>query len=154
MQLNFGIKLYYNKIKERINWFLFILGLIFSINSYGQNNKTCDEELLGKSFISDGQDHQFLVRYSKPARLYVVFYPQFTYRIAVCCDNKELPVEFKIIDRKGTVQYTNADKNYVRTWDFQFSSIMNAIMELKLATNKIEEKSMRIVIGYQTLKTQ
>lgn len=154
MQLNYGIKLFYNRAKERINWFLFLLVLFFSIHSYGQNNKACEEELLGKSFISDGQDHQVLVRNSKPTRLNTVFYPQFKYRLVICCDNKQLPVEFKLMDAKGTVHYTNANKDYIRIWDFQFASVMNAVLELKLTDSKFKDENIRILIGYQTLKNQ
>jgi hypothetical protein len=130
------------------------MGLVFSISVYGQTDKTCMDELLGKSFISDGQDHMILVRNNRPTRLYVVFYPQFRYKLVVCCNNKSLPVEFKLLDNKGTVHFSNANKDYIRIWEFQFTSIMNAVVEIKLADTKIKEENIRLLIGYQTLKAQ
>ena len=154
MQLIYGIKLFSNQYKKMLKWSIFLIGLVFSLNTVGQTDKTCLNELLGKSFISDGQDHQVIVRCNRPTKLNVVFYPQFRYKIVVCCTNKRMPIEFKLLDNKGTVHFSNANKDYIRSWEFQFSSIMNAVVEINLTDAKIKEENIRILIGYQTLKAQ
>ena len=140
-------------MREKSKWMNLLLALCFSMNSYSQNFKVCEEELPDRSFISDGQDHQVLLRYNKITKLNIVFYPQFRYRLVLCCHDKSLPVEFKLMDTKGSIHYTNANKDYIRTWDFQFTSIMNAIVELKLADTHIKEENVEIFISYQTFKT-
>jgi len=124
--------------------------MVFSVNSYGQNKSKgfCQEDLLGKSYISDGQDHQVLLRNGKAAKFVVVFYPQFRYKIVICSNNKQLPIELKLSDSNGKEYFTNVNKNYAREWEFQHSSIMNATIELKLTDIKKEE-NIRLLIGYQ-----
>lgn len=126
----------------------------FCAQTSAQTNKSpkfCQEELLGKSFISDGQDHSTLLRKNKSARFYVVFYPQFRYKLVVCTNNKQEPVEFRVMDNNGKIFFSNADKDYIRTWEFQYSSLMNAIIEVKLAGNEAKEEDLRLFIGYKSL---
>ena len=133
---------------------LILVILVYSVNSYGQNNKNsifCQEELLGKSFISDGQDHQVLLKSAKTTKFNIVFYPKFRYKLVICSNNKLLPIEFKLLDNSGTIYFSNVDKKYVREWEFQYSSIINAIVELKLIDNKVKEENIRLLIGYQPL---
>ena len=142
---------------KRLKLVSFIFVLIFSVNSYGQNNKSnkfCQEDFLGKTFISDGLDHQVLVKKGKPSKFYVVFYPQFKYKLVICSNNKELPIEFKLFDNNGTVFFSNEDKKYTREWEFQYASIMNAVVELQIAGENIKEESVRLIIGYQSIKNQ
>jgi hypothetical protein len=120
----------------------------------GQSNKKpkfCQEGLLGKSFISDGQDHIALLRKNKTAKFYVVFYPQFRYKLVVCSNSKQLPVEFRVMDSNGKIFFSNADKDYIREWEFQYSSLMNAIIEVKLTGNEVKEENLRLLIGYKSL---
>lgn len=137
----------------RLNILIALLVLL-ATNVVAQNNKgtkLCQQELLGKSFISDGQDHQALLVSNRTTKFNVVFYPKFRYNLVVCSNNKQLPIDIKISDTNGTVFYTNADKNYTRQWELQYSSIMNAIVELKITDPSIKEESIQLLIGYRPL---
>jgi hypothetical protein len=141
-------------IEKLIIIFLFIY--ISHTCIYGQNEKRysyCQSEVLGKSFISDGQDHQVLVKNGKVSKLFIVFYPQFSYQVVICCNNKKTPIAFKLADNNGNIQFSNANKAYIRAWEFQFSSLMNAVIELNLIDTKIKEENITVLIGYKMLKT-
>ena len=116
-----------------------------------KNTKFCQEELLGKSFISDGQDHSAILRKNKPAKFYMVFYPKFRYKLVVCSNSKQEPVELRVMDNNGKIFFSNADKDYIREWEFQYSSLMNAIIEVKIPGNEAKEENIRLIIGYKTL---
>jgi hypothetical protein len=141
---------------KEIKWSIFFITLMLSMTAFGQtekNSNDCSKQFLGKSFISDGQDHHVVVKGSKYSKLFIVFYPQFNYRIAICCKDKNTRIEFKLTDNNENLLFSNVNKDYIRVWDFQFSSIMNATIELKLADNSVNEENINIVIGYQTSKT-
>lgn len=116
-----------------------------------RGSKFCQEELPGKSFISDGQDHSVLLRKNKPARFHVVFYPQFRYKLVVCTENKLDTVIVTVMDNHGKIFFSNADKDYIRKWEFQYSSLMNAIIEVKTPGNKTKDENIRLFIGYKSL---
>jgi hypothetical protein len=143
-------------VMEDIKWFIFLIILMWPIFSFGQNEKNandCSKQVLGQSFISDGQDHQIVVKGSKYSKLFIVFYPQFNYRISICSKNANTRIEFKLTGNNENLLFSNVNKDYIRIWDFQFSSIMNAVIELKLADNSINEENINILIGYQASKT-
>lgn len=117
-----------------------------------QTHKECFALLKSHGFISDGQDHQAQIKNNRYTKLYVVFYPQFQYRIVICCDNKYTPIEFNLKDNNGNSLFSNLNKDYIRTWDFQFSSIMNAVIELKLSKEYVKEENTHIMIGYKSIK--
>jgi hypothetical protein len=139
---------------KRIFWHITLAMIFFSINSYGQTKgvKFCQEDLLGKSFVSDGQGHQVLLKKGKTSKFFVVFYPQFRYKLVICSNNNELPIEVRIADRNGKEYYTNVDKKYTREWEFQYSSIMNATVELKPAEVCKEDENIKLLIGYQLIQ--
>ena len=128
--------------------------LIFSLNSYAQarNKNTSCAFLLDKQFVTDGMDHQLLLKPNKYNRLNVVFYPRFKYRLVVCNANKTLPIEWRLLDQNGLECFVNTDKNYVRSWDFQFTSIMNGIIEFKLVNQIPQEDVINLIVGYQIIE--
>ncbi len=139
---------------KRIFWHITLAMTFFSVNSYGQTKgvKFCQEDLLGKSFVSDGQDHQVLLKKGKTSKFFVIFYPQFRYKLVICSNNKQLPIEVKIADSSGKEYYSNVNKKYTREWEFQYSSIMNATVELKTTEASAEDENTRLLIGYQLIQ--
>src|SRR6266540_1561308 len=125
------------------NLVLILLLLVFSANTVAQNNKgvqLCQGTILGDKFISDGQNHQALLVSGKTTKFNVVFYPKFRYKLVVCSNHKQVSIDIKVTNTNGTVFFSNADKDYSRQWEFQYSSIMNALVELKLADPNIMEE--------------
>lgn len=135
------------------NLVLIVLLLVFSANAVAQNKgvQLCQGAILGEKFISDGQNHQALLVSAKTTKFNVVFYPKFRYKIVVCSNHKQVSIDMKVTNANGTVYFSNADKDYTRQWEFQYSSIMNAMVELKLADPNIKEESIQLLIGYQPL---
>jgi hypothetical protein len=82
--------------------------------------KICKVELT--PFIHDGNYHAAILTEGEEAELYKTFYSDTEYRIAVCGSDALPNVEFKVIDEKKNVLYTNKDHNFARYWDFKLES--------------------------------
>lgn len=140
-----------------MNWLrYYTIGLLiiicYTVN--GQPNKSpkfCEGDFLGKTFISDGQDHSGLVRKNKSTKFNIVFYPQFRYKLIVCSNNQKEPLEITLTDSNGKIFFTNANKDYIREWEFQYSSLMNATIEIKLVKKETTEENIRLILGYKPI---
>jgi hypothetical protein len=139
-------------MKELKFLWIFLL-CISSVTSFSQTENDSYDcmDKLGKSFISDGQDHRLVIRNNKPTQLNIFFYPKFKYRLVACCANSKIPIELKLRDENGNVYFTNVNKNYIRVWDFRFTSITSGIIEVRLANTGVKEESLRLIIGSQPI---
>lgn len=134
---------------------LFIFIFIFSINSTAQTEReisTCTQ-LLGKSFIPDGEDHQLVLHGDRFTRLNLLFYPQFRYKLVIC-SNDHVAVEMRLTDNKGFVCYSNASNNYCNDWEFQFAGMMNGIVELRLVDKTLKQKDIKLLVGYKSINSK
>jgi hypothetical protein len=129
-----------------LNVFIFIC-LSLSIAAQKDSTKTCDGLL--KGFISDGQEYSLQNNSNHISRIDIIFYPDFSYRIILCCTPPNPKFEIKLTDEHGNTQYsTNNFKNgLVR--DFEFESIFHGqIIVKELSDVNI---SAKILIGYKKI---
>jgi hypothetical protein len=139
---------------KKLRFYTVGLLIIICCTVNGQANKGpkfCAGDLLGKAFISDGQDHSGLVRKNKSTKFNIVFYPQFRYKLIVCSNNLKEPLEITLKDSNGKIFFTNANKDYIREWEFQYSSLMNATIEIKLVKKEATEENIRLILGYKPI---
>jgi len=133
------------KLTWQLNLLISIL-LVFFEAAYSQNVKCPDTP---EKFISDGQEYLLLPKKTKPATVKVIFYPGIDYQLKICPEHPEIIVEITVTDADGTLIYTNADKKFIRFWNFKFQSLMNAVIELKIQS-KSEEEPVRLQLGFKT----
>ena len=134
----------------RIALYSLLLLLTCCLNSYCQSEEEKDDCILklGKSFISDGQDHQLVIQSNKYTKLNVIFLPQFRYRLVICNNNTKTSVEMRLKDDKGIIIYSN---NHTQDWDFQFDALLKGTIELRLSDNNSNEESISLIIGYRAM---
>ena len=128
--------------------------LFFCLNSSAQQGKNVSDciQLLGKSFVSDGQDHQLIINGVKYTKLNLLFYPQFRYKV-IACSNLNSKVEMRLTDNNGIVCYSNANNQFSNQWEFVFSNPMNATIEIRLLDSSLKEESIRLIVGYKSIVT-
>ena len=123
----------------------FILPFLFiclNINSQSQSTLSCEKEL--KGFICDTQE--YIIKASENSTYDVIFYPEFTYRLKLCTNNKNIKLDFVLFDEKGNVQFNNSiNVGFFR--DFKFETIFHGKIVVKPLN--MDSQPAQIIIGYK-----
>lgn len=126
--------------------FIIILMLV-SAKLAGQTNigTNCGKDL--KDFIFDTQE--YLIDPKENTTFDLVFYPGFTYRLAICTQNAKINLTLTLTDEKGNVQFTN-NTGYGFYRDFKFDTIFHGKLQVKPVS--MDKQPAQIIIGYKKNK--
>ena len=116
----------------KILFTLFLLS--FCISTYGQCDKTAAacEVLLGKQFLSDGQEYRALLNGNETAEFRNTFYGGNTYRIICGSGPSTGHLQVRIYDQARNVLYNSGDFSHPASWDFKFTGTLNCTIEAQL----------------------
>lgn len=99
--------------------------------------KVCKLEL--NPYIHDGNYNAAILTEGEEAELFKTFYAGQQYRIAVCGSESMPAVEFVVTDVDRKVLYTNANHNFVASWDFKVEATQQLIIVVKVPVNESSE---------------
>ncbi len=104
-------------------------------------------------FIHDGIYNATVLSEGETAELYKTFYSGQQYRIAVVAEADMPKVEFKIMDAKRKVLYTNKEKDFAKTWDFTLESSQQLIIAIQVQTveqlqSDIAKGCIAVLVGF------
>ncbi|UCG26695.1 MAG: hypothetical protein JSV24_06850 [Bacteroidales bacterium] len=90
---------------------------------------------LSPDYTHDGNYHAAILTEGEEAELYKTFYSGQDYRIAICGSDNMSDVEFRVLDAKKTVLYTNRDNDFNRIWDFKLESSQQLKIFVRVPVN-------------------
>lgn len=121
-----------------------ILFLLFSLKLSGQTSTSnnCGKDL--KDFIFDTQE--YLIDPKESSTFDLVFYPGFTYRLALCTQNTKISLILTLSDEKGNEHFTNkTGHGFYR--DFKFNTVFHGKLQVKPVS--MDKQPAQIIIGYK-----
>lgn len=107
------------------------------------------ELLLPDDFVSDGQQYFANVDDISPKIFHVVFYSGTTYRLAFCSNLSEVNLQFSLFDPKHNLLYSNKEHDFIRYWNFKFSSTVNCTIEVIINSEENISCQTKMLIGFQ-----
>ncbi len=119
----------------------FFMCLGFHANAQCDKTAAACESLLGKNFLSDGQQYRALLNGTEAAEFRNVFYGGNTYRIACGSGQSTGNLQVRMYDAERNVLYDSADFGNPAVWDFKFKSTVNCTLEATLLPNSNGESS-------------
>lgn len=104
-------------------------------------------------YIHDGIYNATVLSEGETAELYKTFYSGQQYRIAVCAEENMPKVEFKVMDSKRKVLYTNKERDFAKTWDFTLEASQQLIISIQVQTvdqltEDIAKGCIAVLIGF------
>ncbi|MBI5219144.1 MAG: hypothetical protein HY958_09470 [Bacteroidia bacterium] len=104
-------------------------------------------------FIHDGIYNATVLSEGETAELYKTFYSGQQYRIAVVAEETMPKVEFKVMDSKRKVLYSNKEKGFAKTWDFTLESSQQLIIAIQVQTvetliDEIAKGCVTVLVGF------
>ena len=86
-------------------------------------------------YTHDGNYHAAVLAEGEEAELYKTFYSDMEYRMVICGDSTLPPIEFTVLDASRNVLYSNKDKEYAKSWDFNLQSSQQLKLIIKVTSS-------------------
>lgn len=104
-------------------------------------------------FIHDGIYNATVLSEGETAELFKTFYSGQQYRIAVVAEENMPKVEFKVMDSKRKILYSNKEKDFAKTWDFTLESSQQLIISIQVQTveqltDEIAKGCIAVLVGF------
>ena len=131
---------------------LVLLPITVNAQCKGFAKRLCKVEL--DPYIHDGNYHAAILTTGEEAELYKTFYSDTEYRITVCGADNMPEIEFRVIDSDRNVLYTNASKDYFRSWDFRLEASQQLKIFVRVPVDEnlpdqVESGCVAIMFGFQ-----
>lgn len=104
-------------------------------------------------FIHDGIYNATVLSEGETAELFKTFYSGQQYRLAVVAEENMPKVEFKVMDSKRKVLYTNKERDFAKSWDFTLESSQQLIISIQVQTveqltDDIAKGCIAVLVGF------
>lgn len=132
-------------------FYLFFIPCIAFTQCNEFTKKECIPLLSPYSF--NGQFNNGVLGEGEIAELHLTFHKDQEYRILVKGEDNLCKPQFQVLDSDRKILYTNADKNFLNTFDFEVESTDNFIIRVQVpvdnANDTFESGCVSILVGFR-----
>jgi len=136
----------------RCTFLLFFTIGLFLLPSKGQAQCDSIASLCSKNipadYISDGQSYRAFLVDQETAEFRSTFFSGTDYRIAACSGFEAKNLEFRVLDERRNVLFTNKDYDFNSYWNFRAENTVDCIIEAQLNPEAIDSGCAVILIAF------
>jgi hypothetical protein len=136
---------------------LLVILVVFAASQYGltQCDQFVKQECLPElgPFTDIGKKNIAVLLPGDTAQIGVTFYKLHQYRIVVCGQPSLGKIQFRLMDRKGSVLFDSKSHNSPQFWDFNTQATQNVIIQLVVPsvppTQVAQTGCVSVLVGFK-----
>ncbi|GEM_PF-2255601 len=132
---------------------LMACGFVWAPPVYGQDSANVSlgdcTGLMGKEYISDGQDYKARLNKNNMARFHTVFYGGNRYCLVACSNIEDHRLIMKVYDSERNLLFDNTRHHHTPLWHLEFNSTVPCVVEIKVEAEQHIDRLVKLMIGFR-----